>query len=65
MYSGRPRSASLVAEVESKVWRLCAEALVAMEQNDPRVAVALHDFLARILANRLAQANELLEISLR
>jgi hypothetical protein len=36
-----------------------------MEKEDPGSASALHEWLARMLANRLIQANELLEISLR
>jgi hypothetical protein len=36
-----------------------------MERADPQPAATLHEFLARIVAGRLAQANELLEVSLR
>jgi SulP family sulfate permease len=65
MYLGRPRTASIVTETESIVWRLPAESLASMEREDPRCAAALHEILARMLASRLTQANELLEISLR
>jgi len=65
MYLGRPRTASIVTETESIVWRLPSESLAGMEREDPRCAAALHEILARMLASRLTQANELLEISLR
>jgi sulfate permease, SulP family len=65
MYLGLPRTASLIVETDSFVWRLPLDALATMEQNDPRSAAALHEILARMLAGRLIQANELLEISLR
>ena len=65
LYLGLPRSASLIAETDSVVWRLPPEALAKLERDDPRAAAALHEILARMLAGRLIQANELLEISLR
>jgi SulP family sulfate permease len=64
MYQNQPRTASLIAETKSIVWCLHPEALAAMEREKPRVAAALHELLARMLAGRLIQANELLEISL-
>jgi SulP family sulfate permease len=65
MYLGQPRTASLLAETDCLVWRLPLDSLAQMEREDPRSAAALHELLARILAHRLIQANELLEISLR
>jgi SulP family sulfate permease len=65
MYLGRPRTASLIAETDSIVWRLSLDTLAEMESSDPRSASALHEILARMLSGRLAQANDLLEISLR
>ena len=65
LYLNLPRTASLVAETDSLVWKLPTEALVAMERDDPPAAATLHEFLARLIAGRLAQANELLEVSLR
>ena len=65
LYLGLPRSASLIADTDSVVWRLSPDALAKMEREDPRSAAALHEILARVLASRFMQANELLEISLR
>ncbi len=65
LYLNLPRTASLVVDAESLVWRLTPEALDAMEAEDPPAAAALHAFLARTVASRLVQANELLEISMR
>jgi SulP family sulfate permease len=65
LYLNLPRTASLVAETDSVVWKLETDSLLAMERADPQAAATLHEFLARIVAGRLAQANELLEVSLR
>jgi sulfate permease, SulP family len=65
LYLGLPRTATLVAETDAVVWRLSPDTVAKLEQDDPRSASALHEILARILASRLIQANELLEISLR
>jgi len=65
LYLGLPRTASLMAETESVVWKLATDSLLAMERDDPQAAATLHEFLARIVAGRLVQANELLEVSLR
>jgi SulP family sulfate permease len=65
MYLGLPRTASLIAETDSVVWRLTPEARTRMEQKDPHSASALHEILARMLAARVVQANDLLEITLR
>jgi SulP family sulfate permease len=65
LYLNLPRTASLVAESDSRVWKLATEALAAMERDDPPAAATLHEFLARLIAGRLVQANELLEVSLR
>jgi SulP family sulfate permease len=65
MYLGLPRTASLIVESDSIVWRLPLDAVSRMVKEDPRSAAALHEILARMLATRLIQANGLLEISLR
>jgi SulP family sulfate permease len=65
LYLNLPRTASLVAETDSVVWKLATDSLLAMERDDPQAAATLHEFLARIVAGRLVQANELLEVSLR
>jgi SulP family sulfate permease len=65
LYLNLPRTASLVAETDTLVWKLDVDSLTVMERDDPQAAATLHEFLARIVAGRLVQANELLEVSLR
>ncbi|HVM12257.1 MAG TPA: cyclic nucleotide-binding domain-containing protein, partial [Actinomycetota bacterium] len=54
MYLGIPRSASVVAEEASVLYRLPDGAIGLMEERHPRVAAGLHRFFARLLSERLA-----------
>jgi SulP family sulfate permease len=60
LYLKLPRSASVVAETDSSVYRLTLEALHTMQQQDPGLAAALHKFIVRLLAKRLNDTNKLL-----
>jgi sulfate permease, SulP family len=53
LYLGTPRTASVVAEVPSRLHRLSADALARMERGDPAIAAAVHRMFARLLAERL------------
>jgi sulfate permease, SulP family len=53
MYTGGLRTASIVAEEQSRLLRLSRERLEAMERDDPALAAALHRMFARSLAARL------------
>ena len=61
LYIGLPRTASVVAEDSCTVHRLGASALARMERDDPDLAAAFHKFIARRLANRLANTTEVLQ----
>ncbi|MGI9383579.1 MAG: cyclic nucleotide-binding domain-containing protein, partial [Methyloligellaceae bacterium] len=61
LYIGLPRTASVVAEDQGTVHRLSAAALARMERDDPDLAAAFHKFIARRLANRLANTTEVLQ----
>jgi SulP family sulfate permease len=61
LYIGLPRTASVVAEDQGTVHRLSAAALARMERDDPDLAAAFHKFIARRLANRLADTTEVLQ----
>ena len=65
LYLHAPRTASLIVDVDSVIWRLSPEALTRMEETDSQVSAALHETLARLTTIRLIQANELLETTLR
>ena len=56
-----PRTASVVAEDDCTVYRLGASALARMEREDTDLAAAFHKFIARRLANRLANTTEVLQ----
>ena len=53
IYTGVPRTADVVAETRSVVYRLSGAAIERMGSEDPELAVALHRWLARILSERL------------
>ena len=54
MYLGIPRTASVVANRPSTLYYLSSEALMKMEEKDPALASAFHQFIARLLAERLS-----------
>lgn len=56
MYLGAVRTASVLADDRSRLYRLTERSLEEMERRDPELAVALHRFLARLLADRLTDA---------
>jgi SulP family sulfate permease len=61
MYLGNKRTASVVADRASIVYRLSKEALKEMEKKDPEVAALLHQWIASLLAERLADNNRTIE----
>jgi SulP family sulfate permease len=61
MYLGTVRSASVVTEEPSRLYRLTREALKAMERDDPELSGALHGALARLLARRLTDSLRTIE----
>jgi SulP family sulfate permease len=54
MYLGIPRTASVVANMPSTLYYLSSDSLQRMEQTDPVLASAFHQFIARLLAERLS-----------
>ena len=61
MYLGNTRTASVVADRGSIVYRLSKSALKEMEKKDPEVAALLHQWIASLLAERLADNNRTIE----
>jgi len=61
MYLGNTRTASVVADRPSVVYRLSKEALKEMETRDPEIAALLHQWIASLLAERLAENNRTIE----
>jgi SulP family sulfate permease len=54
-YAGTPRSASVVADEPSVVFRLSRASLERMKVEDLELASALHHWFARMLAQRLSE----------
>jgi SulP family sulfate permease len=61
LYLGQTRSATVIANEPSVVYRLSADALKKMEEEDPRLASKLHEWVARVLSERLGENNRTLE----
>ncbi len=56
-----PRSATVVTDRPSTIYRLSAESLKKMNENDPGIAVSFHNFITRLIAERLANANKAIQ----
>ncbi|WKZ37239.1 MAG: SulP family inorganic anion transporter [Anaerolineales bacterium] len=54
MYLKGKRTANVVTEQKSVLYRLTAEAMKQMENQDAETASALHEWIARLLAERMA-----------
>jgi SulP family sulfate permease len=54
MYTGLPRTADVVAETPSVVFRLSGATIRRMEADEPELAAAVHRWLARTLSERLS-----------
>ncbi len=61
LYLNERRSASVVADEPCTVYRLTAHALVRMEKEAPEVAAAFHRLMARQLAERLRNADQMIK----
>ena len=61
LYLNQTRTADVVPLQKSVLYRLSAEALERMDANDPQAAAALHKWIARMLAERLADNNYTIE----
>ena len=53
IYLGGTRSASVVASRHSTVHRLSQQSLTEMREKDPKVAALFHEWIARLLAERI------------
>ena len=60
LFLGGVRTASVVTDRECTVYRLTAESLKRMCQQDAELALAFHEFLVRLLAERLTTTSEML-----
>jgi sulfate permease, SulP family len=61
LYRDGPRTADVVAELPSTVYRLARQELLHLEQTDPQLAVLVHLLCATALAERLTIANRVVQ----
>lgn len=61
LYLNSPRTASVIASRPSIVYRLSADSLKAMREQEPEVAALLHEWIARLLAERVATSDRTIE----
>jgi sulfate permease, SulP family len=57
-YSDTPRSADVVADVQTRLLKLTKEGLSRLEKENPALAGKLHRYVIRLLAGRVSAANE-------
>lgn len=62
LYIDFKRTAAIIAEESCSAYRLSKSALVEIKQQDPDLAAAIHEFIACILARRLADTTRLLAV---
>ena len=60
LFTGGQRMASVVTEKDCTVYRLTAESLAQMRVNEPELAIAFHQFVVRLLAERLTSTSSML-----
>ncbi|MEZ0218295.1 MAG: PP2C family protein-serine/threonine phosphatase [Rariglobus sp.] len=57
LYRNETRSATVEALSAARLWRLTSAQLLAFEQNEPALAVAMHRHVAGLLAQRVTYSN--------
>jgi SulP family sulfate permease len=63
-YLGGVRTASVKTETESTIYRLTTKILDKIQKEDPEISAMLHEWLGRLLAERLADNNRIVELLL-
>ncbi len=58
VYRKSPRSASVICEEETTVYKLSCDALLQMEDEEPKLAIAFHGFVVRTMADRLSGSDK-------
>jgi SulP family sulfate permease len=61
LYLGAQRTASVIADFSTTTYRLTRAALAEMKEKEPELAAAFHEYVVRLLSERLVGANRLIE----
>jgi SulP family sulfate permease len=59
-YTGRKRSASLVADTDATIGVISGESIIRLNRDHPAVAAEFHQMAARLMANRIMSMNAVL-----
>ncbi len=65
LFLGTPRTASVIANAPTFAYRLSREALGKMKLEEPELSVEFHEYVVRMLSERLIATNRLLEVALQ
>ncbi len=60
-YTNAPRSADIIAEESTRLYRMGREDSQRMEQENPALAIKLHRYVIRLVSSRLQAANDGIE----
>jgi sulfate permease, SulP family len=60
LYLNFPRTADVITEKPCVIYGLFRENMNLMNINEPKIAAAFHDFMARLLADRLVHTDRIL-----
>src|SRR5215469_10413289 len=61
LYLNFPRTADVITEEPCIIYGLSRENMNLMNINEPKIAAAFHDFMARLLADRLVHTDRILK----
>jgi SulP family sulfate permease len=61
LYLNAPRTATVIASRPTIVYRLSADSLKTMREQEPEVAALLHEWIARLLAERVAASDRTIQ----
>jgi len=61
LYLGNVRTASVIASRNSTVYRLTGQSLKEMQEKDPEIAALFHEWIVRLLAERIIDNNRIIE----
>jgi SulP family sulfate permease len=61
LYLGNTRTASVIASRNSTVYRLTGRSLKEMQEKDPQIAALFHEWIVRLLAERIVDNNRIIE----
>ncbi len=61
LYLRNTRTASVIASRKSTVYRLTGQALKEMQEKDPEIAALFHEWIVRLLAERIIDNNRIIE----